>query len=101
MKALLPILLGLAAGVVVTVGVELSTCDVILGPEIDSHGFADDPGPILSKAADAVRAAIMEMNAGSKADIQQIQKAVRQATQRVIRAGTSRKPVVIPVVLEM
>ncbi len=31
----------------------------------------------------------------------QLQKAVRQATQRIIRAETSRKPVVIPVVLEV
>ena len=87
--------------VVVTVGVDLSTCEVILGPDIDSHGFADDPEPILMKAADAVRSAVTEMDRGSKADIQQIQKAVRQATQRIIRAETSRKPVVIPVVLEM
>ncbi len=87
--------------VVVTVGVELKTCQVILGPDIDSHGFADDPEPILLKAADAVREAVTEMNPGSKADISQLQKTVRQATQRVIRAETSRKPVVIPVVLEM
>jgi ribonuclease J len=87
--------------VVVTVGVELSTCKIILGPDIDSHGFADDPQPILRKAADAVRSAVTEMDRGSKADIQQIQKAVRQATQRIIRSETSRKPVVIPVVLEM
>ncbi len=87
--------------VVVTVGVQLSDCSVILGPDVDSHGFADDPAAIHAKAADAVRQAIEEIDPSSKPEMGQLQKAVRQATQRVIRSETSRKPVVIPVVLEV
>lgn len=85
--------------VVVTVGVQRSDSSVILGPDIDSHGFADDPRPILAKAAEAVRSAVIEMKPQS--EVGQYQKAVRLAAQQVIRAETSRKPVVIPVVLEV
>jgi mRNA degradation ribonuclease J1/J2 len=84
---------------VVTVGVQRSDSSVILGPDIDSHGFADDPRPILAKAAEAVRAAVSELSPQS--ELGQYQKAVRLAAQQVIRAETSRKPVVIPVVLEV
>lgn len=87
--------------VVVTVGVELSTCKVILGPNVDSHGFADDPDAVHRKAAEAVRAAVESIDPSTKPEMGQLQKAVRQATQRIIRAETSRKPVVIPVVLEV
>ncbi|MDH5502495.1 MAG: ribonuclease J [Acidimicrobiia bacterium] len=85
--------------VVVTVGVQRSDSSVILGPDIDSHGFADDPRRILAKAAEAVRSAVTELDPQS--ELGQYQKAVRLAAQQVIRAETSRKPVVIPVVLEV
>ena len=87
--------------VVVTVGVQRSDCTVIFGPDIDSHGFSDDPAPIMKKAAEAVRQAVTGLDAGKQPELGQIQKAVRLAAQQVIRSETSRKPVVIPVVLEV
>lgn len=87
--------------VVITVGVRLSTCEVILGPEIDSHGFIVGAEAVLEKAAQAVRAEVESIDPEQKPDMGQLQKAVRLATLKVIRAETSRKPVVIPVVMEV
>jgi ribonuclease J len=87
--------------VVVTVGVDHRTGALVYGPDLDSHGVMDSPYPVLEKAADAVRAAI-EAAAGEKVfDLAAIQLTVRQATAKVFRAETSRKPVILPVVLEL
>jgi mRNA degradation ribonuclease J1/J2 len=60
----------------------------------------DDPTVVLEKAADAVREAIKE-HASGRSDIGELQKTVRSAAGRVIKAETARKPVIVPVVFEL
>jgi ribonuclease J len=86
--------------VVVTVGIDHDNGEVLYGPEMDSHGVMDDPTAVLSKVADAVREAIGS-HASGRSDISELQKTIRQAAGRVIRAETSRRPVVVPVVMEL
>jgi ribonuclease J len=86
--------------VVVTVGIDHDTGEIVYGPDLDSHGVMDDPSTVLQKAADAVRAAI-EGHSGGRTDHSELQKTVRQETGRVIRAETSRKPVIVPVIMEL
>jgi ribonuclease J len=87
--------------VVVTVAVSHQTGDIIYGPNLDSHGLTDDPSPILLKAADAVRQTVTDLASSTETDRNQLQQAIRQAAAAVIRAETSRKPVIIPVLLEL
>ena len=88
--------------VVVTVAVEQRSGEIIYGPDLDSHGLMDDPEPVLLKAAEAVREAVAERASADRGvDVNALQQAVRQATARVIRAETQRKPVILPVVLEL
>ena len=86
--------------VVVTVGIAHHTGKLLYGPDMDSHGVMDDPSAVLAKAADAVRAAIEEHKTG-RTDHAELQKTVRQATGRVLRAETARKPVIVPVIMEL
>ncbi len=86
--------------VIVTVGIDHDTGEIVYGPDLDSHGMMDDPDPVLAKAADAVRSAIEERASG-RTDLSEMQKTVRQAAGRVIRAETARKPVIVPVVVEL
>jgi ribonuclease J len=86
--------------VVVTVGIDHDTGEVLYGPAMDSHGLMDDPTTVLEKAAEAVRQAIEEHPSG-RSDIGDLQKTVRSAVGKVIRAETSRKPVIVPVVMEL
>ncbi|MGB7860278.1 MAG: ribonuclease J [Acidimicrobiia bacterium] len=86
--------------VVVTVGVDHETGEILYGPDMDSHGVMDDPGPVLDKAAEAVRAVIEEHKPG-RTDHAELQKTIRQAAGRVIRAETARKPVIVPVLMEL
>jgi len=86
--------------VVVTVGIAHDTGKLLYGPDMDSHGVMDDPSAVLAKAAEAVRAAIEEHKPG-RTDHAELQKRVRQATGRVFRAETARKPVIVPVIMEL
>ncbi|MGA7098524.1 MAG: ribonuclease J [Acidimicrobiia bacterium] len=86
--------------VVVTVGIDHGTGEVVYGPDMDSHGVMDDPSAVLAKAAEAVLQAIKE-HASGRSDIGELQKTIRSAAGRVIRAETSRRPVIVPVVMEL
>jgi ribonuclease J len=86
--------------VVVTVGIDHDTGEILYGPDLDSHGLMDDPETVLEKAAEAVRQAIAEHDSG-RTDIGEMQKTVRQAVGKLIRAETSRHPVIVPVVMEL
>jgi len=86
--------------VVVTVGIDHDTGEIIYGPDMDSHGVMDDPAAVLEKAADAVRSAIASHDSG-RTDHAEMQKTVRKAAGKVIRAETARRPVIIPVIMEV
>ncbi|MPZ51667.1 MAG: RNase J family beta-CASP ribonuclease [Acidimicrobiia bacterium] len=86
--------------VVVTVAVKHRSGEIAYGPDLDSHGVMDDPDVVLGKAADAVRAALADMT-GNGFDPQEVQSSIRKAVAGVIRAETSRKPVIIPVVFDV
>jgi ribonuclease J len=86
--------------VVVTVGIDHDNGEILYGPDLDSHGVMDDPTAVLEKAANAVRQAIEKHKSG-RTDMGDLQKTVRQAAGKVIRAETSRRPVIVPVVMEL
>lgn len=86
--------------VVVTLGIDHDTGEIVYGPDMDSHGVMDDPSAVLGKAADAVRAAV-ESHESGRSDIGELQKTVRSAAGKVIRSETARRPVIIPVILEV
>lgn len=87
--------------VVVTVAVSPQSREIIFGPDLNSHGMMDDPEAVLEKAAQAVRQAVQERLTADAHDGSALQQVVRQAAARVIKAETSRRPVILPVVLEL
>ena len=87
--------------VVVTVAVSPQSKEIVFGPDLDSHGMMGEPEAVLQKAAQAVRLAVEERLAADAHDGSVLQQVVRQAAARVIKAETSRRPVILPVVLEL
>lgn len=85
--------------VVVVVAISHQTGRIVYGPDLDSHGVMHEPEAVLAKAADAVRQAVEERAGRAADDLTVLQQVVRQAAAQVIRAETSRKPVILPVVL--
>jgi ribonuclease J len=86
--------------VVVTIGIDHGNGDIVFGPDLDSHGVMDNPSAVLAKTADAVRAAIESHDSG-RTDHAEMQKTVRQAAGKVIRAETARRPVILPIIMEV
>ncbi len=87
--------------VVVTVAVSPQSHEIIFGPDLSSHGMMDDPEAVLEKAGQAVRQAVQERLTADAHDGSALQQVVRQAAARVIKSETSRRPVILPVVLEL
>ncbi|MEX0825281.1 MAG: ribonuclease J [Acidimicrobiia bacterium] len=85
--------------VVVTLAVDVSTGEIIQGPDLDSHGFMDDPEAVFAKAAKAVVDVLGSIEV--PVDAEQVERHARGAVNRVISNETQKKPVVIPVVLEV
>jgi len=86
--------------VVVTVGIDHDNGEIVFGPDLDSHGLMDDPSAVLEKTADAVRSAIESHDSG-RTDHAEMQKTIRSAAGKVIRAETARRPVILPIVMEV
>ena len=82
--------------VVITVGVDSTTAEIVYGPDLDSHGLMDQPKDMLSKVAREIEKAI---KSGSP-DPDAVRRHVHDTARRVIKTETGRRPVVIPVVIE-
>ena len=87
--------------VVVTVAVSPQSGEIVYGPSLHSHGMMDHPDIVLEKAAQAVREALEERLKADAHDSSVLQQVVRQAAAKVIKAETSRRPVILPVLLEL
>jgi ribonuclease J len=87
--------------VVVTVAVSPNNREIVYGPDLHSHGVMDDPEAVLEKAGQAVRQSLEERLNNGEADLSVLQQATRQTAARIIKAETSRRPVIVPVVLEL
>jgi ribonuclease J len=87
--------------VVVTLGVRLATGEIVLGPELDSHGFVTEPAQLLEAARVKVAETVAELVAAGPTDPSELQQAVRRTVSQFLKAETRRRPVVLPVVLEV
>ena len=86
--------------IVVVVAVDGRTGEIVTGPDLESHGFVEDPAAVLAQAAEAV-AEDLRSTVGVPPDPEVMRRRMVQAVNRVTRGEKSRKAVVIPIVLEV
>ncbi|HSQ38101.1 MAG TPA: ribonuclease J [Acidimicrobiia bacterium] len=86
--------------IVVVVGVDAASGQVVQGPDVQSHGFVGEPAQVLARAAEAVSTELRALE-GKPPDLETMRQRVRAAVNRVTREEKSRKAVVIPIVLEV
>lgn len=82
--------------IVVTIGVDMQTSEIVHGPDLDSHGFMDEPEDVLKAAA----IEIVDLLGTGHTDADTCRRKIVQAVRTVTRRETARRPVVIPVVIE-
>jgi ribonuclease J len=89
--------------VVVIVTVDSKTGEIVGGPEIVTRGwvYAPEAESLLDEARQVVRGSIAEAAREGATDFETIQRHTRRSVARFIDERTRRRPVVVPVVMEV
>jgi ribonuclease J len=79
------------------------TGEVVSGPDIISRGvfFEEKMGKILERAKEVIKEALEGFPIESKTDDLAVEEEVRRALKRFFRKEINRRPVIIPVIIEM
>ena len=84
---------------IVTLGFEISTGEIVFGPDVDSHGLSDDTDEIHAAVAARVIQSLESLEVPS--DLDTVRRKVRTAAGRAVKSAVSRRPVVFPVLIEV
>jgi ribonuclease J len=93
-------LLAEARLLITVLAVERSSGAVVRGPELFAKGVAGFDGAEEAIRGEALRA-IEELSPTARADVAEVQEAVRASIRRWFRREVGRRPSVLPVVLEL
>ncbi len=84
---------------IVTLGVDISNGEIVIGPDVDSHGVRDEAEALHEGVAEAVRTAVGNLD--WPADLDTVRRRVRNTASRSVKKQINSRPVVIPVIIEV
>lgn len=84
---------------IVTLGVDIATGEIVIGPDVDSHGVRDDAHALHKRVAEAVISAVASLD--WPADLDTVRRRVRNTASRSVKKQINSRPVVIPVIIEV
>ena len=84
---------------IVTLGVDNASGEIVIGPEVDSHGVRDDARSLHVAVAEAVTNAVGNLD--WPADLDTVRSRVRNTASRSVKKQINSRPVVIPVIIEV
>jgi len=89
--------------VVVIIGIAQTSGDIIYGPDIVSRGFVfeDESQDYLDAARQVVTDTLSQLNAEVMGDWNEVKQEVRQGLRRFFKKTIERRPVILPLILEM
>lgn len=89
--------------VVVIIGIDQATGRVIYGPDIVSRGFVfeDESREYLEQAKMVVVEALSQLNIEVLGEWTEVRQEVRAVMKRFFKKSIARRPVILPVILEM
>jgi len=89
--------------VVVIVAVDVHQRSVVTGPEIITRGwvYAPEADDLLDEGAEVVRAELEEALQQGATDVDTLQQRIRRSTGRFVNERTKRRPMIVPVVMEI
>ena len=85
--------------VIVTIGIEVATGDIVFGPDVDSHGVSDDTEEIHAAVLARVLQSLGSLE--TPTDLDTVRRKVRAAAGRAVKAAVDRRPVIFPVLIEV
>ncbi|MEA2002489.1 MAG: ribonuclease J [Actinomycetota bacterium] len=84
---------------IVTLGVDISSGEIVIGPDVDSHGVRDDAESIHKIVAESVSRSVGDLEWPS--DLDTVRRRVRNTASRAVKKHLNSRPVVIPVIIEV
>jgi ribonuclease J len=89
--------------VVIIIGMNKTTGEIIYGPDIVSRGFVfeDESQEYLETARCIVVEALNELSEEMRCDSEEVNTTVRQALRRFFKKTIERRPVILPMIMEM
>jgi len=88
---------------IVVVGVDSATNEIISGPDIVSRGFVyvREAEDLMGEARDKVQAALDKCEETNKTEWSTLKTAVRDSLGRFLYEKTRRRPMIIPIIMEV
>jgi ribonuclease J len=89
--------------VVVVVTVDSRTGEVLTGPQIITRGwvYAPEAEALLDEASKVVRASLEEAAVTAASDVESLKRHARSALGKFVNERTKRRPMIVPVVMEV
>ncbi len=89
--------------VVVIVTIDEHRGDIVTGPDIITRGwvYAPEAEDLLGEAAIVIRKSLEQAIADGAHDIEVMQRIVRQSTGKFVSERTKRRPMIVPVIIEV
>jgi ribonuclease J len=84
---------------IVTVGVDKETGEIVVGPDVDSHGVTADEKELHDLVARSISDSISALE--NRVDPDSLRRRIRNRASKTVRERSQRRPVVIPIVIEV
>ena len=84
---------------IVTIGVDFSTGEILIGPDVDSHGVTTDDEELHAVIKERVEQSVASLEYPIDSDL--LRTRVRNSATRAVKKTVKRRPVVLPVVIEV
>ncbi len=89
--------------VIVTVSMDRGTGEILAGPDMMSRGFLlpEDSNELFEQSGEKVVQALEELNYTEGSDLDTVRVTVHDTVAKYLRKRTGRRPVVVPVIMEI
>ena len=84
---------------IVTIGVNFSTGEILIGPDVDSHGVTAEDEDMHAMIKERVLQSVTSLEHPIDPDV--LRTRVRNSATRAVKKTAKRRPVVLPVVIEV
>jgi ribonuclease J len=84
----------------IAIGIDRKSGLVVSGPKMVTRGFSvSEPADLIQGLANVLRAAINEHS--GETDVRAMERLIRDTALRYVHAQTRRRPMILPLVLEI
>ena len=88
--------------VMIVVGINEGSGEIVYGPEITTKGLvADENEAILDEARTVVDAALAQIPLAERSDWIEVKAILRRAVKKYFRTTLNKKPIILPVIIEL